>query len=594
MRKILKSFEKNLITFLNKYRLRTKLVFLFVICVILPIVIIDSLVMNLIVNAEREKTNYEMMTISDAVAIDFDEKISQAEMIANRFYISSYMNNYIDKDYADPTEYYAAYYDMHQNLLKMVNANDFYYSFYTDNPTIVPGGCFFPIKTIEDTEEYKTFLDSGREGCLMVYRQVDKNKVQTPKRSILYARKLSYFSDSKYKKIVVCNIEYNSVVRNLVNKKYLYDVYVCQGNRILFSNAGHSTISDEFEYLTGNEKIAYRKDFTCKGADLSVLIMEKDNTVFNFGQTTLVIGILIIFSILLPLFLMYLYNKSVNQRLYILSDYFSNSDINNMKKIEEVDGKDELAMLMNSYNLMVDRSNELIQTVFKEKIDRQETDLLKQRAELLALQSQINPHFLFNLLESIRMHSVIKGEEETADVLAKLSKLVRKNVEWTQDYSTIGDEMSFVEDYLALQKYRFGDRIQYSLDIEENCKKYYLPRLSLATFVENSCVHGMERKAGICNVDIKVYEKDNTLFLEVEDTGRGMDEDTVAELIHKMNNVTIDMITQSKHVGILNACLRLKMISRDEVLFDVQSEQGLGTYILVKIPVDKLNNIPTE
>lgn len=592
MKKYLRFLEKKLIHFLNKYRLHTKLVFLFVICVILPIAIIDSAVLGLMIKEEQNNSLNEMKIVANATAIDLEDKISQAEMIANRFYISSYMNDFLETDYADASEYYEAYYNVHQNILKMVNANDFYFTFFTDNPTIVGGGCFFNIDLVKDYDEYKQIINNNKEGLLMFYREAGKTFIQSPKRTISYVRKLSYFPNSKYTKFVKSDIEYNSVVRNLVDKKYPYDVYVCEGQRILFSNVGHSTISDEYEYLSGSEKIDYRYDFTCKGLKLSIIISNHENhTISVLRSFTPTIALLLLFSIALPLLLMYLYNKSINQRIYTLSRHFSNSDINNMEKIDSVDGNDEISMLMSSYNRMVDRSNELIQTVYKGRIEQQETDIAKQRAELLALQSQINPHFLFNLLESIRMHSVIKGEDETADVLAKLSLLVRKNVEWTQDYSTIKDEMSFIDDYLALQKYRFGDRLQYSLETETGCENYYLPRLSLATFVENSCVHGMERKSGVCNVDIRVYEKNGFLNLEIEDTGRGMDEDAVNELNEKMNNVSIELIRNSSHVGILNACLRLKMISRDEVSFHVESEQGMGTYILAKIPIDKIKTI---
>lgn len=592
MKKTLRFLENKLIHFLNKYRLHTKLVFLFVICVILPIAIIDSAVLGLIIKEEQNSTLHEMEIVANAIAIDLEDKFSQAEMIANRFYISSYMNDLLEKDYADASEYYDAYYDAHQNILKMVNANDFYFTFYTDNPTIVGGGCFFNINSVKGHEVYKQFLNENKEGLLTFYREEDKNFVQSPRRMISYIRRMSYFPNSKYIKLVKGDIEYNSIVRNFVDKNYPYDIYVCEGDRILFSNVGHSTISDEFDFLTGEEKFDYRYDYMCKGVNLSVLVSNPEGSSFSFSKAlTPTIALLLIFSILLPLSLMYLYNKSINQRIYTLSRHFSNSDVNNMETIQSIDGNDEIAMLMNNYNRMVDRSNELIQTVYKGRIEQQETDIAKQRAELLALQSQINPHFLFNLLESIRMHSVIKGEGETADVLAKLSLLVRKNVDWTHDYSSIKDEMSFIDDYLALQKYRFGDRLQYSLEIEEGCENYYLPRLSLATFVENSCVHGMERKSGVCNVDIHVYEKNGFLNLEIEDTGRGMDDETVAELNEKMNNVSIDLIKNSSHVGMLNACLRLKMISKDEVSFSLESEQGMGTYILAKIPIDKIKVI---
>lgn len=589
MKKYFKKLEQNLIHILNQYRLHTKLVFLFVICVILPIFIIDVTILTLTLRTEYSNTTHEMETIATAVSLDFMDKIGQAEMISNRFYINSEMNNYLEKDYDNASEYYDSYYYVQQNILKMVNTNDFYYTFYTDNETIVPGGSFFSIDTAKRYDWYKDISDNKEQGLLTIYFDNDKLNNPVPKRTISYIRKLSYFQSNKYEKYVKCNIEYNSVVRELSQRNYSYPIYVCLGDKIVYSNVGHSTISTDFDRIIIDDKVGLKYDFSCKGNDMSVVIIKPENFVLKtLEHSSPVTLALLLLSILLPVFLMYLFNKSINQRIYALSDHVGSSVIDNLSPIENIDGNDEIAMLMRSYNKMAFKSKELIDTVYKSTIERQEIDLAKQKAELLALESQINPHFLFNLLESIRMHSVIKNEDETADVLAKLSALVRKNVEWIQDDAKIRDEVSFINDYLALQKYRFGDRLMYNVEADDDVLDYYLPRLSLVTFVENACVHGMERKAGVSNVDIRVYEKNNMLYLEVEDTGRGMDDETVSILKEKMNNVSIEMIMKSSHVGILNACLRLKMISKDEVTFDVQSEEGFGTYILVKIPTDKL------
>lgn len=118
----------------------------------------------------------------------------------------------------------------------------------------------------------------------------------------------------------------------------------------------------------------------------------------------------------------------------------------------------------------------------------------RQNAELLALHSQINPHFLFNALESIRMHSLLKNEYETADMVEKLALMQRQYVEWGNDSVEIRREMGFVRAYLGLQKYRFGERLSYSLEVEEDCLDIKIPKMTVVTFVENACVHGIEER----------------------------------------------------------------------------------------------------
>ena len=209
----------------------------------------------------------------------------------------------------------------------------------------------------------------------------------------------------------------------------------------------------------------------------------------------------------------------------------------------------------------------------------------RQNAELLALHSQINPHFLFNALESIRMHSIIKHELETADMVERLAVLQRQYVEWQDDSVMIEKEMDFVETYLELQKYRFGDKLSFELDVDEACNAFVIPKLSIVTFVENACVHGMESKATAGWIFVRIYQEKEYLCLEIEDTGNGMDEEETAQLQARMSGANIDMLKGKGRVGIVNACLRLKMVSRDEVLFDVESENGVGTLIQIRIPM---------
>lgn len=595
MKKDTNIIEKKILTFLNKFKLRTKLMFLFIACVILPIVIIDSILLGLIFKAEYDNTEHEMETVAESVRIEISDVITQAETLTNRFYINSDMNNYLETDYDSPTEYFEAYHEKSNGIMKLANINDMEFSFYSDNPTIVPGGSFSTIETAEKSEWYKRITEENREGIVLFYYESDKFIYQNPKRILAYARRLNYFAPSKYTKFVKCNIDYNAIVRNLTNKNYSYPVYILSGDEILFSNVGYSTITAPYERFVFNDRIDNKLDFSVDGMEVSIIVQRPENYVAQAIKASLpYIFPILLFSTLMPLILMNLINRSWADRLLILSEYFSNTDIDNLHKIEKVDGSDEIADLMNNYNRMVDRSNDLIQNAYKSRIEKQEVNILRQRAELLALQSQINPHFLFNSLESIRMHSVIKNEQETADVLERLSTLVRKNVDWVEDDALVKDEMSFIDDYLALQKYRFGDRLKYIIEVDKECEDYYLPRLSLVTFVENACVHGMEGKAGVCNVNIKVYEEEGYLCLETEDTGMGMDEDAVEALKDSMENSSIEKIMNSKHVGILNACARLKMVSNNRATFVIESEKGLGTYILIKIPTDELKKRSAE
>lgn len=170
-------------------------------------------------------------------------------------------------------------------------------------------------------------------------------------------------------------------------------------------------------------------------------------------------------------------------------------------------------------------------------------------------------------------------------MVEQLAVMERQNVDWGTDMIPVKEEIKFVESYLQLQKYRFGERLSYQIDIEADCKKYQIPKLTIVTFVENACIHGIERKPGQGWIFVHIFKKQQSLNIEIEDTGIGMTEEFVVELKEKMKHADINQLTERGRVGIINACLRLKMMTENEVSFDVESEMGVSTMISIKIPL---------
>ena len=231
-----------------------------------------------------------------------------------------------------------------------------------------------------------------------------------------------------------------------------------------------------------------------------------------------------------------------------------------------------------------ERINSLIQIVYKNKIKEQEMTVARQKAELLALRSQINPHFLFNTLECIRMHSIIRNENDTANMIEKLAILERQYVDWGEDFASVESEAELVKAYLSIQKYRFGDRLSYEIDIDNKCKSLIIPKLTVVTFVENACVHGIESKISSGWVFVRIYLKEEFMYIEVEDTGKGMNEKSMKQLLWKMRNANIQLLQGKERAGIINACLRLKMETNNEAVFELDGEEGMGLIVQIKMP----------
>ena len=187
------------------------------------------------------------------------------------------------------------------------------------------------------------------------------------------------------------------------------------------------------------------------------------------------------------------------------------------------------------------------------------------------------------------MRSLLKRETETAEVIELLAVLMRKSTDWWGDCVTLADEVSFAEAYLKLQQYRFGKRLSYRMNINQDCMQLMLPKLSLVTFVENACVHGVEGVNYDCSVIISAEKDNDFLNIYVEDTGAGIDPAKQEELLHAMREGDIDSLRGRKSVGILNACLRLRKYFGDDILFEIDSEPKAGTCISIRIPLSRFD-----
>ena len=158
--------------------------------------------------------------------------------------------------------------------------------------------------------------------------------------------------------------------------------------------------------------------------------------------------------------------------------------------------------------------------------------LSKEQMRFEVLANQVNPHFLFNVLESIRMKAHSNGESEIATIVKKMGALIRRNLEISNDYITLREELSFVEDYLIVQKFRFGDKIQSSLHFSEDLLQLTVLPLTIQPIVENAIIHGLEGVIETGNVIISGSIENGKLIITIADNGKGVDSDKIVNLLH--------------------------------------------------------------
>lgn len=572
---------------MNNIALSRKLTILYVFCVLLPLVVTDSIVLYIVMNDQHTKQQHAMENEANAIQYSLTNSIDYAEATAKQIYMNEYIERYLNHEYADALAYVEAYQDFVKTTLFKGGAgmDNTIITMYADNPTIVNGGEFSQLSVIENTNWYQIFEEAGRDELLYFYYDNEKSPAVEPKRKILFLKKLDFFSGKRCDKFLKIELDYSNMARGLVKMGYEYPVYVCQGARVLLANDGHSSINQDFEQFSLESKAGVCKEMNLYGSALQIYVLKPKTDVFqNLWMNMPLITLLILTNAILPWQLMRQLNRSLTVRIEQLSQVFDKVDAEELSRIDEISGNDEIGRLMENYNRMAERTNDLIQTVYKDRIREQEMDIARQSAELLALHSQINPHFLFNALESIRMHCILRNESETAEMVEKLAIMERQNVDWAADTVEIGKEMEFVEAYLGLQKYRFGERLSYELDVDEECENIRIPKLTVVTFVENACIHGIENKTTQGWIFVRIYIENRELCIEIEDTGSGMEEDEQQRLLDTMQNASIERLREKGRVGMVNACLRLKMVTENRARFVLESEKGVGTMVQIRIP----------
>lgn len=578
--------------------LKKKLFLLYIICVILPVIIMDgALFLNLLSKETRRQEN-EMTNIAQSVKYNISQVMDNAVFITKDYWLNDKMNDFLDAQYASPYYFYKSYDDLQNNSIIDISlvGRGASLKLYADNNSIVNGGKFGNFSSIRNSDWYHYFKSSGH--TLVIYPYVIKNSsddfLNEYARCVSVIRSMDHYSGCE--KIMKLNIDYSLIENTILNSDFAYPVYVCSGNTILYSNQGNTSPWAEFETFKTSDKkrigCTLPMDFYTQNWNIYIL-RQDSNVLLTLHNNLFFILVMLAFSVLFPLFFMYFFNRSFTLRLSELSRHLDGvgKDGERLEKICDVRGKDEIGDLMRDYNHMAARINELIQVVYKGKLEEQEADIARQNAEVLALQSQINPHFLFNALESIRMHSILRHEEETAEMICKLSLMMRQSVEWNRDVVTVAEEIRFVEAYLQLQKYRFGEQLSYRITVSHNCDTLRIPKLTIVTFVENACVHGIEGKASPGWIFIEVTQKEDEVLLEIEDTGIGMSDDRLSAMRESMTCASMERLKSgSGRIGVVNACVRLKTFCQGHVRFEVESEEGVGSTVTIHIPLNCVQN----
>ena len=246
----------------------------------------------------------------------------------------------------------------------------------------------------------------------------------------------------------------------------------------------------------------------------------------------------------------------------------------------QINNNDEIKQLGERFNIMITKIKELIDKVYT-------IELAKKQAELNALQTQINPHYLYNTLESIRMMAALNDDIEVMNMIAVLGDTFRYSININNEVVAIEEEIKHVKNYLIIQKMRYQERLQVEIDIDESILYCKILKLVIQPIVENSIYHGLGNKIGVGNITLSGNKKNDQIRFEITDDGAGMTIEQLVEIKEVLKNNKHS--NDKRSMGLSNINERLRLYFGDAYSIDIISSSDIGTKVVIIIPVEYIN-----
>ncbi|MDF2803035.1 MAG: hypothetical protein K0S61_2938, partial [Anaerocolumna sp.] len=322
------------------------------------------------------------------------------------------------------------------------------------------------------------------------------------------------------------------------------------------------------KYVAIYTSFNYGKWYIVKTVPVAVLYADLDKMQFYT-----IVGGVICLAIMLNI--AFIYTRKITKPIEIMMHQMKKVEAGNLDVRVESNVYNELDDLSESFNQMVNQIKKLMEDIVAVEHNKNEL-------ELEVLHAQINPHFLYNTLNTIRWMAKIKGEDSISDALVALVKLLRVSISFGNNMITLQDEIAYIENYLLIQRLRFNQLFEIHYDIIETHKRLNIPKLILQPIVENSLIYGIdeaERREEPIMIHIFTREVENHIEIVVKDNGSGIEKEVLEKIFKQEEN-----INRFSKVGLNNVNQRLKLYLGEGYGLKVVSAVGAGTTVIINVP----------
>ena len=567
--------------------------------------IIPLLVMSIYTNMQTRKMMIKLTAETQAEELSvfsssIRESMTVLDNVARLLCSNDEILKLTTRKYKNKTQFYSDYRKANTVMEDYIN---FYeqdissINLFLDNPTIdtydlnrINNLSYFK-QSVRTQTWYKETVDCVDEG----YWYFGATSGDNEKDQTMQISRAVRDDDDDVVGIVVIQIQYDKVTLNEQRQDtaILYDDYYwISGNcssldypflKEEIQKINKSRVTKQISYGVEEYLISYER-LQMDGSDdyySVVSVQNYQDIMAEVNQISMQAFIPEIIGMIVSALLIFAFAASYSNRMFQLRVQMHHVAQGEYDEVERIEGNDEIGELYTELEQMMQDIRLLMSNVVDEQVQKEKLHTKQKEVEFKMLASQINPHFLYNTLETIRMKAVVNHQPEIVELVKMLAKTMRYNIQVTDRLVTLKEELQMVEYYLKIQEYRFGDRItsELTIDSDVDMKARILP-LTLQPFVENAFVHGLEEKACDARLVIHVCKEKDDSFIEIRDNGKGMD---YYELGH-LRKIMKDEQGDDNHIGVRNVNQRIRLLFGGEYGVEVDSEKNVGTKVVIHIP----------
>ncbi|WP_062048493.1 sensor histidine kinase [Bacillus sp. JCM 19034] len=579
---------------MNDITLRKKLVISFIVVVFIPLLIVGLFLTYELRKMALANVVEQASSDMDRIQTRISETLLPAVYISNHALVDEGLKNIVNREYKTTYEVVEAYksYTVFEHNIRFYNEIS-NIRLYTNNDTMLNNWRFIPLdKELLQQDWFQRSVEAKG----MMFWEYTESHIGRPNSTLSVTRYLKFQDDLFGVLVIDISTEY---LNWILSQEMLPTMIVDSENNIVASN--------QFELIGGNLNESTTSEMLLRGEtgifqdsvfdeysqimvqpiplDYSlnhlriVSVLPNTDIVADANRLSKLGFIVTMISIIIAFILIYIFSHLISKRMLTLSNHIKKVAKGDLSTDYQIAGNDEIGKLSTQFNKMTVSIHQLLKEVEQKNEEKRVLEKRQGEIKFKMLASQINPHFLFNTLETIRMKAHMRGNKEISQIVKLLGKLLRTSIEIDSKFVTIRQEMDMVKAYLDIQSFRFEERLEYEMNIEEQIQDVLIPPLIIQPLVENAVIHGLESHAVGGKVTIEAIEIEDAIKINVIDNGVGITDEKRQQIIQSFTSHN-----EQQRIGLRNVHERIIFGFQQSKGLSIESQPNKGTCISFIIP----------